>query len=85
MVIFEKGRPPIKIQAEARQVFDVSGAGDTVLAVFGLALAAGASMEAAAVMANTAAGIVVGKVGTATVSIDELNDAMTSRYPGKNS
>lgn len=79
MVIFEKDRPPVKIRAEARQVFDVSGAGDTVLAVFGLALAAGASMEEAATMANTAAGIVVGKVGTATVSIDELKEALNEQ------
>jgi len=76
MVLFEKDRPPFKIRAEARQVFDVSGAGDTVLAVLGLALATGASFKAAAAVANTAAGIVVGKVGTATVSPKELADAV---------
>lgn len=79
MVIFEKGRPPVAIEAVARQVFDVSGAGDTVLAVFGLTLSIGASMQEAARVANTAAGIVVGKVGTATVSVEELNEALKSR------
>jgi D-beta-D-heptose 7-phosphate kinase/D-beta-D-heptose 1-phosphate adenosyltransferase len=76
MVLFEKAQPPFKIRAEARQVYDVSGAGDTVLAVLGLALAAGASFREAAAVANTAAGIVVGKVGTATVSSKELADAL---------
>ena len=77
MVLFEKGQPPFRIRAEARQVYDVSGAGDTVLAVLGLALAAGASLKEAAAVANTAAGIVVGKVGTATVSPKELADALS--------
>lgn len=76
MVLFEKGKDPFKIQAEARQVFDVSGAGDTVLAVLGLALATGESFREAALLANAAAGIVVGKVGTATVSPKELSDAI---------
>ena len=56
----------------ARQVFDVTGAGDTVVAVCALALGAGASLETAAVLANHAAGIVVGEVGTATVSATQL-------------
>jgi D-beta-D-heptose 7-phosphate kinase/D-beta-D-heptose 1-phosphate adenosyltransferase len=72
MVLFEKGRMPRAIRSEARQVFDVSGAGDTVIAVLGLALAAGADWIEAAGLANAAAGIVVGKVGTATVSRKEL-------------
>jgi D-beta-D-heptose 7-phosphate kinase/D-beta-D-heptose 1-phosphate adenosyltransferase len=58
--------------ATAREVFDVSGAGDTVIAAFAAGLAAGLSMEEAAALANAAAGIVVGKVGTAAVWIDEL-------------
>ncbi|MCG2759218.1 MAG: PfkB family carbohydrate kinase, partial [Desulfobacteraceae bacterium] len=66
-----------KISAKARQVYDVSGAGDTVLAVMGLALASGASLKDSAAIANTAAGIVVGKVGTATVSSKELVSALT--------
>jgi len=72
MVLFEHGKKPYKISAEARQVFDVSGAGDTVLAVLGLGLASGGSFREAASLANVAAGIVVGKVGTATVSREEL-------------
>jgi len=58
--------------AEAREVYDVTGAGDTVIGVFALALAAGANFKEAAVLANHAAGIVVGKVGTATVTKEEL-------------
>lgn len=76
MTLFEKGRKPYRIRAEARQVFDVSGAGDTVVAVLALALASGASFKAGASVANTAAGIVVGKVGTATVSVQELTAAL---------
>ena len=72
MILFEQGNKPHKISAEARQVFDVSGAGDTVLAVLGLGLASGGSFREAAALANVAAGIVVGKVGTATVSREEL-------------
>jgi D-glycero-beta-D-manno-heptose-7-phosphate kinase len=56
----------------AREVFDVTGAGDTVIATIALAQAAGATMEESAILANHAAGIVVGKVGTATVSQSEL-------------
>jgi D-beta-D-heptose 7-phosphate kinase/D-beta-D-heptose 1-phosphate adenosyltransferase len=60
------------IPTTAREVYDVTGAGDTVIATLALALAAGAQADEAAVIANHAAGIVVGKVGTATVSLDEL-------------
>ena len=56
----------------AREVFDVTGAGDTVIATLALASAAGATMEEAAILANHAAGIAVGKVGTATVTREEL-------------
>lgn len=76
MVLFEPGREPFRVRAEARQVFDVSGAGDTVLAVLGLALAAGESYENAMTLANTAAGIVVEKIGTATVNQNELAAAL---------
>ena len=72
MMLFEQGKKPFKIAAEARQVYEVSGAGDTVVAVLALALAAGASLRSAAALANTAAGVVVGKIGTATVSRREL-------------
>lgn len=79
MVLFEEGKEPYRIATEARQVFDVSGAGDTVLAVLGLGLASGppgADFRQAATLANVAAGIVVGKVGTATVSREELKKAL---------
>ena len=76
MVFFEKNHTPHKISAEAKQVYDVSGAGDTVISVLGLAVASGASFIDGANLANTAAGIVVGKVGTATVSVKELETAL---------
>jgi D-beta-D-heptose 7-phosphate kinase/D-beta-D-heptose 1-phosphate adenosyltransferase len=63
----------------AREVFDVTGAGDTVIATLALALTAGAEMEEAAILANHAAGLVVGKVGTATVSRTELLADFASR------
>jgi D-beta-D-heptose 7-phosphate kinase / D-beta-D-heptose 1-phosphate adenosyltransferase len=78
MVLFEKNKKPFRVKTEARQVFDVSGAGDTVLAVFGLAVASGTSIQNSVAVANTAAGIVVGKVGTATVSKQELASALKS-------
>jgi len=62
--------------ARAREVFDVSGAGDTVIAALGTMMAAGASLDDAARVANVAAGIVVGKLGTATVHIEELREAL---------
>lgn len=70
---------PLPLPAQAREVFDVSGAGDTVAAVLAAALAAGAALPEAAALANTAAGIVVGKVGTAVVRPPELTDAVRRR------
>lgn len=76
MALFEGERPPRFIAAEALEVFDVSGAGDTVAAVLGLGVAAGLPLAEAAALANTAAGIVVGKVGTATLTRRELSEAL---------
>ena len=76
MVLYEAGKPAVTIASKARQVFDVSGAGDTVISLLGLGLASGASFTAAAGLANLAAGIVVAKVGTATASIDELKQCV---------
>lgn len=76
MVLFERGRPPLRVSTRARQVFDVSGAGDTVLAVLGLGLAAGISTPHAIALANAAAGVVVGKLGVAAVSRTELMQAL---------
>lgn len=70
------GQPGIERGSTGRQVFDVTGAGDTVLSVLSLAVAAGASVPDAALLANTAAGVVVGKLGTATVSPAELQAAL---------
>jgi len=79
MVLFEKGRAPYTIESKARQVFDVSGAGDTVISLLGLGLATGASFKQSASIANVAAGIVVAKLGTATASIDELKQALADQ------
>ena len=72
MLLCQRDKPPFHIPTVAQEVFDVSGAGDTVIATFSLAIAAGASPVEAAILSNHAAGIVVGKVGTATVSSEEL-------------
>ncbi len=72
MSLFQPARRAAHFSTTAREVFDVTGAGDTVIAVCALALGAGAGLEAAARLANHAAGIVVGKVGTATVTREEL-------------
>ena len=65
----------LEVPTVAREVFDVSGAGDTVAATLGLALASGAAIEEAVVLANLAAGVVVGKLGTAALSPQELLEA----------
>ena len=72
MCLVEKGKPPFDIPARAREVFDVSGAGDTVIAVFTMALIAGASFQQAAMLSNIAGSLVVEKLGTATVSREEM-------------
>jgi D-beta-D-heptose 7-phosphate kinase/D-beta-D-heptose 1-phosphate adenosyltransferase len=72
MMLVEGGQEPVYVETAAREVYDVTGAGDTVIATLAAALAAGASILEAAILANHAAGIVVGKVGTATASGEEL-------------
>jgi D-beta-D-heptose 7-phosphate kinase/D-beta-D-heptose 1-phosphate adenosyltransferase len=72
MMLLEAGGVPVYVETAAREVYDVTGAGDTVIATLAAALASGASMLEAAALANHAAGIVVGKVGTATASASEL-------------
>ena len=72
VLLFRRDAPPYHAPTRAREVFDVSGAGDTVIAIFTLALTAGAAPAEAAEIANHASGIVVGKLGTATVTPDEL-------------
>jgi D-beta-D-heptose 7-phosphate kinase/D-beta-D-heptose 1-phosphate adenosyltransferase len=76
MSLFEAGKAVAHIPTFAREVYDVTGAGDTVMAALSLALASGAGMREAAVLGNCAAGVVVGKRGTATVGRDELERAL---------
>ncbi|MCM8775377.1 MAG: PfkB family carbohydrate kinase, partial [Candidatus Omnitrophica bacterium] len=78
MALFEKNGSVTQIPTTAREVYDVSGAGDTVIAILGLALATGAKMRDAAILSNLAAGIVVGKLGTAVVLPEELQCAVES-------
>jgi D-beta-D-heptose 7-phosphate kinase/D-beta-D-heptose 1-phosphate adenosyltransferase len=72
MTLFERGRRAVEIPAAAREVFDVTGAGDSVIATMALAIAAKARLSEAAILANHAAGVVVGKIGTAFASRDEV-------------
>jgi len=76
MTLFTRGEKPVTIPTFARAVYDVSGAGDTVIAMLTLGLACGASLAESAVLANFAAGVEVGKQGTATVTIAELEEYM---------
>jgi D-beta-D-heptose 7-phosphate kinase/D-beta-D-heptose 1-phosphate adenosyltransferase len=76
MSLFERGGGVHHIPAVAKEVYDVTGAGDTVMSALTLALAAGATMRQAAAIANHAAGVVVGKVGTAVVTLGELQAAL---------
>jgi rfaE bifunctional protein kinase chain/domain len=78
MLLCQRKHKPFHIPTVAQEVFDVSGAGDTVIATFTMAIAAGASPIEAAVFSNHAAGVVVGKVGTATVTPDELLKSFAS-------
>ena len=79
--LFQAGKTVRHFPTMAREVFDVTGAGDTVHATCALALGAGTSLEAATIFANHAAGVVVGKVGTATVSPAELRAVLCETYP----
>ena len=78
MALFSQDRAPVHLRAERREVYDVSGAGDTVLAALAWRLAAGDVLDDAMQVANVAAGVVVGKFGTATVSAAELQRARAS-------
>jgi D-beta-D-heptose 7-phosphate kinase/D-beta-D-heptose 1-phosphate adenosyltransferase len=78
MTLFQESGEPLEIPSYAREVYDVTGAGDTVIAVLTLALVAGASLQEAASLANLAAGLVVGKIGTAVPTPPELIAASES-------
>jgi D-beta-D-heptose 7-phosphate kinase/D-beta-D-heptose 1-phosphate adenosyltransferase len=76
VTLLQAGHEPLHIPTRAREVFDVTGAGDTVVSVLAAALAAGDKLADATLLANLAAGVVVGKLGTATVSVPEMRRAM---------
>lgn len=77
MSLFKSDGRVLHVPTQAREVFDVTGAGDTVISALTLALAAGADIEQAALISNCAAGIVVGKLGTAVTTVSELNGALS--------
>jgi D-beta-D-heptose 7-phosphate kinase/D-beta-D-heptose 1-phosphate adenosyltransferase len=79
MTLFEQGGGVTHIPTVAREVYDVTGAGDTVIGAFSLALAVGASFLEAAVISNYAAGIVISKIGTATANREELENAIKNK------
>ena len=74
MALFQKGKKTVQIPAMKKEVFDVTGAGDTVISLMGLGVASGLDLREAIEIANIAAGIVVGKIGTATVTLQEIID-----------
>ncbi|MEB7539762.1 bifunctional D-glycero-beta-D-manno-heptose-7-phosphate kinase/D-glycero-beta-D-manno-heptose 1-phosphate adenylyltransferase HldE [Pantoea anthophila] len=79
MTLLQPGKAPLHLPTQAQEVYDVTGAGDTVIGVLAAALAAGDSLEEACFLANAAAGVVVGKLGTSTVSTVELENAIHAR------
>lgn len=76
MTLLERGRLPVHLPTHAQEVFDVTGAGDTVVAILGAAWAAGFSLEEAVKLSNIGAGLVVAKVGTASITPEELSEAL---------
>lgn len=84
MTLFEQGGHPVRIPTVAREVFDVTGAGDTVIAIFTMGRAAGLTRTEAAILANFAAGIVVGEVGTSAVTAPELKNRVRDGAQGLN-
>jgi D-beta-D-heptose 7-phosphate kinase/D-beta-D-heptose 1-phosphate adenosyltransferase len=80
MAIFEPNQEPFFVPTIAKEVYDVTGAGDTVIGTMALALGGRAKMVDVARLANYAAGIVVGKVGTATVHREELMEMIKERH-----
>ncbi len=82
MTLLERGQPPLHLPTRTQDVYDVTGAGDTVVATLAAALGAGMPLKEAVVLANVAAGIVVTKLGTATVTPAELEQALHVSAPG---
>ena len=83
MSLFTGSEPPLDVPASGRTVFDVTGAGDAVVGVLALALAGGVALDVAVHLANAAGGVVVAKVGTASVSPGELRDAVEQTHAGE--
>ncbi|ABM05047.1 D-alpha,beta-D-heptose 7-phosphate 1-kinase [Psychromonas ingrahamii 37] len=79
MTLLREGQEPLHLPTQAQEVYDVTGAGDTVISVLASSLAAGSSFEQACTLANAAAGVVVGKIGTSTVNTIELANAVYSQ------
>ena len=79
MTLLQRGREPHHLPAQAREVFDVTGAGDTVIATLAAGLASGLPLDSATQLANTAACVVVGKLGTATATAQELAQALAAQ------
>jgi D-beta-D-heptose 7-phosphate kinase/D-beta-D-heptose 1-phosphate adenosyltransferase len=82
MTLFEQDAEPLTLPTRAREVFDVTGAGDTVIALLGAGIAAGLAPADAAALANLGAGLVVGKIGVATVGRSELQRALHAKGSG---
>ena len=82
MLLLEAGQEPVFLSTQAREVYDVTGAGDTVIATLAAALAAGQALASAAALANVAAGLVVRKIGVATVTPGEISIALHQRGQG---
>jgi D-beta-D-heptose 7-phosphate kinase/D-beta-D-heptose 1-phosphate adenosyltransferase len=76
MTLLRRDQPPLHLAARAREIYDVTGAGDTAIAVLAAAYAVGTDLAQATALANLAAGVVVGKLGTASVTLQELDHAM---------
>ncbi|AJR02036.1 bifunctional D-glycero-beta-D-manno-heptose-7-phosphate kinase/D-glycero-beta-D-manno-heptose 1-phosphate adenylyltransferase HldE [Hafnia paralvei] len=79
MTLLQHDQPPLHMPTQAQEVYDVTGAGDTVIGVLATCIAAGTSLEEACFLANAGAGVVVGKLGTSTVSPIELENAIRGR------
>lgn len=79
MSLFQRNKKPLHLPTQAQEVYDVTGAGDTVIGVIAASIASGCSLDKACILANTAAGLVVGKLGTSTVSLIELENAIRGR------
>jgi D-beta-D-heptose 7-phosphate kinase/D-beta-D-heptose 1-phosphate adenosyltransferase len=80
MRLFERDKKSTHLPTVARKVYDVTGAGDTVIATLAVALGAGADLATAAQIANTAAGIAVERVGTTAVSVKELQEELLQEF-----